>query len=101
MMDVCLMELTTGDRTADFGARITKARDHLLGFGIKANRIKNADLREKRHGIGESSTINLVKMEPVLLENGGIVAMSPPTNGRASLSKLSIIRTFEAFVLAC
>ena len=87
MMDVCLMELTMGHRTAEFGAGIRKVRENLLGFGIKANRIKNADLQEKRNGIGERSTINLIKMKPVLLENGDIVAMSPLTNGRASLSK--------------
>ena len=101
MMDVCLMELTMGDRTADFGARITKVRDYLLGFGIKANRIKNADLQEKRHGIGERSSINLIQMKQVFVELGDIVALSLPTNGRASFSKLSTIITFEAFVVSC
>ena len=101
MMDMCLLEPTMEDRTANFGASITKVRENLLGFGIKANRIKNADLQEKRHGIGERSSINLIQMKQVFVENGDIVALNLPTNGRASFSKLSTIRTFEAFVLAC
>ena len=101
MTGTCLLELSMEQRTVEFGVSITKVRENLLGFGIKANRIKNADLQEKGHGIGERSSINLIKMKQVFMELGDIVAISLPTNGRVSFSKLSIIRTFEAFVLAC
>ena len=101
MTDTCSLELTMEDLTADFGESITKVRESLSAFGIKANRIKNAGLPEREHGIGERSSINLIQMKQVFVELGDIVALSLPTNGRASFSKLSTIRTFEAFVLSC
>ena len=101
MTDTCSLELTMEDLTADFGESITKVRESLSAFGIKENRIKNAGLQEKGHGIGERSSINLIQMKQVFVELGDIVALSLPTNGRASFSKLSTIRTFEAFVLSC
>ena len=72
-----------------------------VGLWYQSKSDKNADLQEKGHGIGERSSINLIQMKQVFMELGDIVAISLPTSGRASFSKLSIIRTFEAFVLAC
>ena len=101
MTESCSLELTMEDLTADFGESITKVRESLSAFGIKANPTKNAGLPEKEPGIGERSSINLIQMKQVFVENGDIVAPNLPMNGRASFSKLSTIRTFQAFVLSC
>ncbi len=71
-------------RTADFGASITKVREVLKGVGIQAHRIQGADLEDMVHGTGDSCTNISMKMKPVLLELGDIVARHLPTYIRAS-----------------
>ena len=109
MTESCSLELTMEDLTADFGESITKVRESLSAFGIKANPTKNAGLPDgvrlvrprKEPGIGERSSINLIQMKQVFVDLGDIVAISVPTTGRAGFSKLSTIITFEAFVVSC